>query len=38
MANNRGDGSIYQAKDKNGKPIPNCWRISVSFGSAGGER
>ena len=38
MANTRGDGSIYQAKDKNGKPIPNCWRISVSFGSSGGGR
>ncbi|MBQ9059215.1 MAG: site-specific integrase [Atopobiaceae bacterium] len=38
MANSKGDGSIYQAKDKNGKPIPNCWRISVSFGSSGCDR
>lgn len=39
MAKNvKGDGSIYQAKDRNGKPIPNCWRISVSFGTSSGNR
>ena len=29
----QGDGSIVQVKDKNGKPIPNRWRIVVSCGS-----
>ena len=31
--NTKGDGSITQIKDKNGKPIPNRWRVCVSLGT-----
>ena len=31
--NTKGDGSINQIKDKNGKPIPNRWRVCVSLGT-----
>lgn len=34
----RGDGSIRQEKDKDGKPIPNCWRVTVPLGTDGQGR
>ncbi len=37
--NTKGDGSITQVKDKDGKPIANRWRVCVSLGyDLGGNR
>ena len=33
-----GRGSVYQAKDKNGKPIKDVWRIQYAWTDKAGER
>ena len=30
--NTKGEGSITQVKDKDGKPVANRWRVCVSLG------